>query len=242
MRAWRTPSAQWDDDSFWKCNNLRGCFVLFLSAAAKCSETWGCLGLHFFSLILGKWNCNGQRRKQLKARVALFFPRLLTCDQQTKWVRAGFHNTSGGFPHSPRWGFRIFFTKRDFDSFPNLLSLLQAPLGAPGLQFGHLYTQNPPGSSGQPGTLAFVAHHWFRSLPLWLTHTLSLGMDIPLPWKETKPEGRTCLLGAQAQQNPNPKWDAAAGDEPEPSSTLVDPGKIAQWFGHDKDIEQYKPV
>lgn len=51
-----------------------------------------------------------------------------------------------------------------------------------------------------------------------------------------------CLLGAQAQQNPNPKWDAAAGDEPEPSSTLVDPGKIAQWFGHDKDIEQYKPV
>lgn len=67
-------------------------------------------------------------------------------------------------------------------------------------------------------------------------------MDIPLPWEEDKTEERTCLLGAQAQQNPNPGWDAAAAGEAEPSPTLVQPGKIAQWFGHGKDTEQYRPV
>lgn len=84
----------------------------------------------FFSLILEKWNCNGQRRKQLKARVALFFLRLFTCDQQTKWVREGFRNTSDGFPHSTRWGFRIFYTKRDFDSFSQFVASVAATTGS----------------------------------------------------------------------------------------------------------------
>lgn len=119
MRAWHTPSVWRDDDSFWKCNNLRGCLILLLSAA-KCSETRGCLCLQFFSLILGKWNVNGQKGKWIEARVALFFLRLLVCDQQTKWVREGFHNISGEFPHRPRWETRIFLMQNNFN-FPQFV-------------------------------------------------------------------------------------------------------------------------
>lgn len=185
MRAWRTPSAQWDDDSFWKCNNLRGCLISF--CCCKMFRNMKLFGSSIvFSLILEKWNCNGQRRKQLEARVAFFFLRLLTCDQQTKWVRAGFHSTSSGFPHSPRWGFRIFFTKRDLTSFPDLFPLLQAPLGAPCFQLGHLYTQIPPGSCRLAWDTCFCDTPLIPCLPLWLTHRLSLGMVSHYPGREKR--------------------------------------------------------
>lgn len=123
MKAWYILCIQWDDDSFWKCNNLRSCLILFLSAAVKCSETWHCSEVLFFffsSLILGKWNVNGQRGEQPKARVALFFLRLHMRDQPTKWVRECFHNISS-FPHGPRWGMELFLAWKNVD-LPQFLS------------------------------------------------------------------------------------------------------------------------
>lgn len=129
MRACHILCIQWDDDSFWKCNNLRSCLILFLSAAAKCSETWRCSQVQFFSsLILGKWNVNGQRGEQPKAKDALFFLRLHACDQPTKWVRECFHNISS-FPHGPRWGTELFLTWKSVD-LPQFLSARDDSLDA----------------------------------------------------------------------------------------------------------------
>lgn len=147
-------------------------------------------------------------------------------------LQVDFHRAQDG-------GSGYFLQRRTLTFFPNLLPLLQAPLGAPCLQLGPLYTQNPPGSSRLAWDTCFCGTPLIPCLSLWLAQRLPLGEDILPPWEGDKAEERTCshLGGAWAQQNPNPGWDAAADGRAEPSPALVHPGKIAQWFGHDKDIE-----
>lgn len=135
----------------------------------------------------------------------MFFLRLLTRDQQTKWVRAGFLNTSGGFPHSPRWRFRIFFTKKNFDFFSQFVASVAGTTGS-SLSSARSPLHPKPTWQLQVSLGPLLLWHTADSLSAHLAHTQTFpGDGHATTLGETQGRGKALLLSVRSMGTTEPK-------------------------------------